>query len=139
MIEFTLGIVYASFLEWWIHKKLFHEVGRKKNNWFSFHLRDHHATAKKNNFIDKRISRREAVGLCALGCVHSVFCYISVLFFAATVSYALAFFVLHNYSHKNPAWTKKWMPWHWNHHMKNPNTNWNVVLPIADWILGTNK
>jgi len=30
MIGFTLGIIYASFLEWWVHKKLFHEVGRKK-------------------------------------------------------------------------------------------------------------
>jgi len=30
MIEFILGIIYASFLEWWVHKKLFHEYGRKK-------------------------------------------------------------------------------------------------------------
>ena len=91
MIEFTLGIIYASFLEWWIHKKLFHEVGRKKNNWFSFHLRDHHAVSKKNNFVDERISRREAVGLCALGSIHSIVCYVSPLFFFATLAYALAF------------------------------------------------
>jgi len=102
-------------------------------------LRDHHAISKKNNFVDERISRREAYGLCALGGIHSISCYLSPIFFLATVSYAVAFFVLHNYSHKNPEWTKKWMPWHWRHHMENPNQNWNVVLPIADWILRTNK
>jgi len=139
MIEFILGIVYASFLEWWVHKKLFHVYGRKKDSIFAFHLRDHHATAKKNNFIDERISGREAVGLFALGCVHSVICYISPLFFLATISYALAFLVLHSYGHKNPDWAKKYQLWHWRHHMENPNQNWNVVLPIADWIMKTNK
>ena len=139
MIEFILGIVYASFLEWWVHKKLFHEYGRKKNSWFAFHLRDHHATAKKNNFIDERISGREAIDLFALGCVHSVICYISPLFFLATISYALAFFVLHSYGHAHPDWAKKHQSWHWRHHMENPNQNWNVVLPIADRIMKTNK
>ena len=52
MVGFALGIVYASFLEWWIHKKLFHEYGRKKDSVFAFHLRDHHVVAKRNEFVD---------------------------------------------------------------------------------------
>ena len=139
MIGFILGIVYASFLEWWIHKILFHKYGKKRDSWFSFHLRGHHATAKKNNFLDPKFSFREAYGLCLLGFIHIPTCYVSPFFFCATVSYAIAFFVLHNYGHQYPEWAQKYQRWHWKHHMENPNENWNVVLPIADWIMKTNK
>jgi len=139
MIAFILGFIYASFLEWWVHKKLFHEYGRKKDSIFSFHLRGHHAVSKKNNFVDSRISSRESHGLCLLGLIHLPFYYISPFFFCATICYAIAFLVLHNYGHQNPHWARMWLPWHWRHHMENPNSNWNVVLPIADWIMRTNK
>jgi len=71
MIEFTLGVMYASFLECWVH--------------------------------------------------------------------AVAFFLLHNYGHRNKVYAKKYQYLHWKHHMKNPNSNWNVVFPLADWIMRTNK
>ena len=139
MIGFILGTIYASFLEWWIHKYLFHVRGRKKDSLFAYHLRDHHAVAKKNNFIDIRMSVIETFGLLFLAIIHLPVFYISCMFYFATVIYAVAFFVLHNYGHRNPKWAKIYQPWHWSHHMKNPNSNWNVVLPIADWIMKTNK
>ena len=139
MIGFILGIIYASFLEWWIHKKLFHEHGRKKDSLFAYHLRDHHVVAKKNKFIDKRLSAIETGGLFFLMVIHMPLVLISPMFFIATVLYALAFFCLHNYGHRDPKYAKKYQNWHWKHHMKNPNQNWNVVLPIADWIMKTNK
>jgi len=139
VIGFILGIVYASFLEWWIHKKLFHEYGRKKDSVFAFHLRDHHVVAKRNEFVDERISTLESAGLFFLMVLHIPFILLHPLFYIATVIYAGAFFALHNYGHRNTTYAKKFQNWHWKHHMENPNQNWNVVLPIADWILGTNK
>ena len=139
MIPIVLGLTYGSFLEWWIHKKLFHEHGRKKDSPFAFHLRDHHVVAKKNNFIDERLSSIETGGLFFLMLIHFPIMWFSHLFFLATILYAVAFFLLHNYGHRNDAYAKKYQSWHWNHHMKNPNSNWNVVLPIADWIMRTNK
>jgi len=139
MIGFILGTIYASFLEWWIHKHLFHVRGKKKDSLFAYHLRDHHVVAKKNNFVDIRMSFIETIGLLFLTFVHFPIFYISCMFYFATVVYVIAFFVLHNYGHRNPKWAKNYQPWHWAHHMENPNSNWNVVLPFADWIMKTNK
>ena len=139
MMSVLLGIVYASFLEWWIHKELFHVKGRNKDSVFAYHLRDHHAVAKKNNYEDIRMSSIEIGGLLALSLLHLPIFFLSPLFYVSICLYAIAFIVLHNYGHRNPGWAKKYQPWHHDHHMKNPNTNWNVVLPIADWIMGTNK
>ena len=139
MIGFILGTVYASFLEWWVHKKLFHELGRKKGSFWAFHLREHHADCIKNNFHDDQFSRRETLGLFFLSIIHLPILLISPMFYCATVVYAIAFIILHNLGHRNPSWAKKYQNWHWKHHMKDPNKNWNVVLPLADWIMRTNK
>ena len=50
---------------------------------------------------------------------------------------AFLFIVLHNLQHKYPEIAKKYFWWHWNHHMKNQNKSWNVVLPIMDILTGT--
>jgi hypothetical protein len=139
VIPIVLGLTYGSFLEWWIHKKLFHEHGRKKDSPFAYHLRDHHVVAKKNDFIDERLSSIETGGLFFLMVLHLPFLWINSLFFITAVIYAMAFFILHNLGHRNPAYAKRFQNWHYRHHMKNPNSNWNVVLPIADFIMRTNK
>ena len=72
-------------------------------------------------------------------CFISLFCGSRLHFFAGASLYAILFSVIHNYSHKNPEWTKKWIPWHYDHHMKYQNDNMNVVLPIFDYIMGTRK
>jgi len=139
VIGFILGIIYSSFLEWWVHKKLFHELGRKRGSYWAFHLREHHADCIKNNFRDNQFSTRETLGLLLLSIIHLPVLIFSPMFYCATILYAIAFMVLHNYGHRNPNWAKKYQNWHWKHHMENPNQNWNVVLPIADWIMKTNK
>ena len=50
---FILGFVYASIVEWAVHKYLFHEVGKKKESRFSFHIREHHLNCLKNNNVDR--------------------------------------------------------------------------------------
>ena len=139
MIAFVLVTISASFLEWWVHKKLFHELGKKRGSFWAFHLREHHADCIKNNFQDDRFSKRETLGLLFLSVIHLPILLVSPMFYCATVVYAIAFIILHNLGHRNPSWAKKYQNWHWKHHMKNPNQNWNVVLPLADWIMKTNK
>jgi hypothetical protein len=58
------------------------------------------------------------------------------LYFGMAI-YAVAFIFMHNLMHRYPDITKKYFPWHWNHHMKNQNKSWNVVLPIMDYLTGT--
>jgi len=139
MIGFILGIIYGSFMEWWVHKVLFHKYGRKKDSIFAYHLRDHHKVSLKNDYVDDRFSYRELYGILFLILIHLPTCLLSVDFFIGITAYAIAFNILHSYSHANPQWAKKYQPWHWRHHMQNPNKNWNVVLPIADKIMRTDK
>ena len=50
------------------------------------------------------------------------------------------YYFAHRKSHLDVQWGKKWMPWHFDHHMgKNQDLNWCVVFPLWDHILGTRK
>ena len=131
------SILYANFIELAVHKFLFHEMGKKKNSIFAFHLRDHHVRARKNDFIDKRNTVREAGGIAFLALLHLPILYISVLAYFTIVAYGIAFVMIHHFQHSSPSFTKKYMWWHWNHHMVNPNKNWGVVSPAADYLART--
>ena len=137
LLLFCMGIIYANAIEYIVHRYFFHGFGRKKGSIFSFHLRDHHITARRNGFEDRKVSANEAIGLPILVASHLPVCAFAPAFFSALVVYAVAFGVLHNYQHRHPEFTKKYFPWHWNHHMGNPNKSWGVVLPIMDWLTGT--
>ena len=60
---FLVGIILASFIEYFVHKRLFHGLGKKKKSIFAFHLREHHIIARKNNFVDKKLSAHEFIGI----------------------------------------------------------------------------
>ena len=137
ILLFCMGIIYANAVEYVIHRYLFHGLGKKKNSVFSFHLRDHHVTARRNGFIDRKVSANQAIGLPILVASHLPVCAFAPAFFSALVIYAFAFVALHNYQHRNPEFTKKYFPWHWDHHMSNPSKSWGVVMPLMDWITGT--
>ncbi len=134
---FCLGILYANIVEYVTHRYLFHGLGKKGGSIFAFHIRGHHLTARVNDFYDHKVSKNEAVGLPFLLLIHLPVYFWSPAFFCALVLYAAAFIVLHNLMHRNPQLTKKYFPWHWNHHMKNQNKSWGVVLPIMDLVTGT--
>ena len=124
-------------VEYVVHRYLFHRLGKKGNSMFAFHIRGHHLTARKNKFIDLKVSANESLGLPFLLLIHLPFLWWSLSFFVALAVYASAFILLHNYQHRKPEFTKKYFWWHWDHHMGNQNKSWGVVLPIMDLILGT--
>jgi hypothetical protein len=140
MLEFLMffaGIVYANFIEFAVHKYLFHGLGKKRNSIFAFHLREHHINVKKNNFADKRFSTRELIGIPVLLLTHLPLYYIAPSAYAALVLYGALFIIMHNLQHSYPEFSKKYFWWHWNHHMRNQNKSWAVVIPIFDIFFGT--
>jgi len=137
LLGFLFGIVYANVIEYMVHKYLFHELGKKKASIFAFHIRSHHLVARKNKFIDKKISLVEIIGLPMILSTHAPLYFIAPGVFYGLSAYALAFVVLHNYQHHHPEFTKKYFRWHWNHHMQNQNKSWGVVLPLTDIVAGT--
>ena len=138
-MSFLLGLIYASFVEWFVHKYLFHGLGKKKNSIFAYHIRQHHKTCCQNENRDEKISKRETFGVLFLLVLNAPVYFLSPMFFYAVSLYGIAFIVVHNIVHKNVALGKKLFPWHWDHHMRFQNHNMNVVLPIADYILKTRK
>jgi hypothetical protein len=136
---FLLGFVYGSTVEWAVHKYLFHNKGKKKGSWFSFHIREHHVTCRKNGNTDRNFSKRELPGILFLLLTHFPLYYLLPMFYYALGLYALLFILVHNTVHIWPEFGKKYIPWHWDHHMRYQNHNFNVVLPIADYLFGTRK
>ena len=133
------GFVYASFLEWFIHKYLYHGIGKNKDSIFSYHLKEHHVIARKNDFLDHKFSIVETVGLILLILIHIPVVFLNVGAFISIMSYAIAFNFLHSKQHKDSEFAKKYFRWHWEHHMKNPNKNFGVVTCWVDYILKTRK
>ena len=136
---FLLGLIYGSFLEWGVHKYLFHELGKNKNSIFAFHLREHHITCINNENADDRFTFRENLGVIVLALLHFPLFFLSSWLYYGIFVYGVAFILFHKLVHRNAEWGKKWFPWHWDHHMIHQNHNMNVVLPMADYIMGTRK
>jgi len=136
-ILFIIGFCYGSFVEHFIHKYLFHNMGKKRGSLFSFHLRGHHLVSRRNNFLDNRFSYREALGIPVVLTIHLPFLWLSLPAYLGMSVYGILFVIIHNLIHHFPSFAKRFFWWHWNHHMKNQNKSFNVVLPLADVVLGT--
>ncbi len=105
---FLVGIILASFIEYFVHKRLFHGLGKNKKSIFAFHLRKHHIIARKNNFVDKKLSAHEFIGIPALIVLFLPIYFLSPALFYGVSLYAVAFVILHNLQHKFPEITKKY-------------------------------
>ena len=142
-----LAYLYATFLEWAIHKYVLHGLGKNKNSWFNFHWHSHHKTCRKNKYEDKNYStflslpvRREILGLYALLMVHMPIYFVSQYVFYTLMVCVLRYFYVHQKSHLDVEWAKKNIPWHYDHHMgKDQDANWGVTTDIWDTILKTRK
>ena len=139
MFGFIIGFLYGSLLEYVIHRFVFHKLGHKKKSMWSYHLKGHHVLSRKNNFVDLTESNIESVGMFLLILIHVPLFFVSFGAWLGITLYALAFKYLHGYQHKHPEFTKKYMKWHWDHHMKSPNKNFGVVVPWMDYLFGTRK
>ena len=137
LLLFLLGVFVANIIEYCVHKYLFHGLGKKRNSIFAFHLREHHLIARRNGFVDIKVSAREWIGIPALLLVCSPLLFVGVPVFLGLSLYGIAFIVIHNIQHRNPHIAKKYFWWHWNHHMGNQNKSWAVVIPIMDVLTGT--
>jgi sterol desaturase/sphingolipid hydroxylase (fatty acid hydroxylase superfamily) len=139
-IAVVCGLVMANFYEWWIHKYILHVMGKKNGNFWRFHWDEHHGTARKHANADVKVYLKEILALLLLVGIHTPMLYVSMPMFVTIATYAILYYTLHRYSHLNPVWGKKYMRWHWDHHMgKNQDSNWCILFPLFDYILGTRE
>jgi len=78
LLLFLLGVFVANAIEYCVHKYLFHGLGKKRNSIFAFHLREHHLKARRNDFVDHKVSAREWFGIPALLLIFSPLLFVGV-------------------------------------------------------------
>lgn len=138
--QLALGLLIGNLLEWIVHKYFLHNLGKKKASLFSFHWGVHHRQARKNKFLDAKVSSREIVGIALLCLISSPILFVSPWTYTGMLVHAMLYLVIHNYAHRNPDWCFKYLRWHYDHHMgKDQDKNWCVVHPLADYIFRTRR
>jgi len=143
MLQILLGILIANFQEWWIHKFLLHGRGKNKRSIWHFHWAHHNIVRTSEGYDDTYLTGgyiKEKLSLAFVAGLHSPI----VLYYptmAVTMgAYLLAYYFIHMKTHIDPNWARKWVPWHWDHHMgRNQDKNWCIVFPLCDIIFGTRE
>jgi len=149
MLGIPLGLLTANAVEWIVHKHVLHGLGVTRGTFWSFHFHEHHRLVRQNGYRDPNYHRfplgnhaqgKEAWALIGASAAVAPLFPIAP-FFVGTLWYSAAnYYRIHKRSHRNPAWAREHIPWHYDHHMgKNQSANWCVTRPWFDYVMGTRE
>jgi sterol desaturase/sphingolipid hydroxylase (fatty acid hydroxylase superfamily) len=149
MIGIPVALATFNAAEWLIHKHLLHGAGRNKKSIWAFHWHEHHGNARRNEMRDETYERtpfgmhaqgKELVALSA-GALAALSVAPVVPFYSGTMLFCIGeYYYKHRKSHEDPEWARENLPWHYDHHMgPNQNSNWGVVRPWMDILMGTRE
>lgn len=148
VVQFLLGLLYANAGEWLMHKYILHALGQKQHSFWAYHLYEHHVISAKNGMIDsgyKNITlktwntqTKELAVLTGIILLHVPLLLMFPLFTSAVYFSLALYYYTHRKAHLDPAWARRHLPWHYEHHMGgNCNANWCVTWPMFDYLMGT--
>ena len=131
-----------------MHKYILHGLGKKKQGFWAYHLREHHNVCISNNMVDpgyKNIAltdwntqTKELVVLAVIVTFHALFFIIIPAFTLAVFVSLTLYYYKHRRAHLDPLWAKQHLRWHYDHHLAgNSNANWCVTWPWFDYLMGT--
>ena len=148
LLWIVAGLVIGSFVEWIAHRFVLHNFSLKELS--RSHFSVHHRNSRKNGCLDvdyltfpptkytSGLGEIIMLGLLAL-LVLPLLWYNTPLWAGLTI-HVLLYYYMHRKFHLDPEWGKRWMRWHWDHHMgADQNMNWGVTNPLFDYVLGTRK
>lgn len=140
---FVLGIIWATLIEWLIHRFILHDLASKLKA--SYHL-EHHFIAAKSKGLDSDYDTlflksspriKEVVGLIFVLFIHCPIIFLSIEFFLGNLFITLLYYFIHKIVHKNIEFGWRWVPWHMQHHLISAKKNFGVTTPLWDWVFGT--
>ena len=144
LLQLLFGWLYSHFFEYIVHRYVLHNYKWFKPA-FKNHFKTHHGISRKNEMYDVSYenllsSKFEIFNLAFVSIIHfPLIFYLPYTYGILCVS-MLTYYVLHKLAHTHVAWGKKWLPWHYAHHMgKDQNVNWGVRLPIIDKLMKTSR
>ena len=149
MIGFPLGLVAMNTWEWVFHKYVLHGLAANKDSFWAFHWHEHHRETRRAQGLDPAYEKswwkesaraKEVLALLGGAAILSPLLPVAPWFVTAVYMHAGTYYLIHKHSHLDVEWARKWVPWHYDHHMgRNQHANWCVTFPLADWILGTRE
>lgn len=140
--QIIIAWIWGHILEYLAHKYLLHDR-RRFPFAFKNHFQKHHRAARKNQMYDPGYesvvsSWFEIEALTIAAFIHFPIIFFFPAAYLTLVMSLVSYYLLHRKSHLNVEWGKKWMPWHYAHHMgPDQNKNWGVRLPIIDLLMRT--
>ena len=150
---FLAGLVVANAFEWVAHKYILHGTPRSGQPRYSPVLLSmqshwqHHREVRKTHFFDHGYvegwsnwrTRNEIGSLAVVATVFGLGFYpLSKGMSLAALYSACNYYYIHRRAHLEPAWAKRKIPWHYDHHMNShQDANWCVTKPWFDYLLGT--
>lgn len=148
MIGIPLGLLYANVVEASFHRYVLHGLGKNPKSFWAFHWNEHHREVRRAAFHDHHYLTRPFFGWHAqtkerLGAVVGLLLHLPLApvapFFVGTLAVCSAWFVAtHRHAHIDPAWARKHVPWHYDHHMgPDQDCNWGIALDWYDRLAGT--
>ena len=148
MFYLFIGIVLGALIEWTAHKYLLHNFRQRI---FSYsHFSVHHRNCRQNEFYDPDYEQfppksfdgglTELVLLVSGLVVTLPVIFISFEIWLGLLLHSVLYYYLHRKCHLDVEWGKRWLPWHYEHHMgKHQNANWGVTNPVFDYIFRTRQ
>jgi len=147
MIGILAGLAYANASEWLIHKYALHGLGKRKGSVWAFHWHQHHREVRRNGMRDvyyeqspfhREGQRKEVIYLTAASLAHLPLFPLAPLFTTTVVASSVAYYFVHRRAHVDVEWGRKYLPWHYDHHMgPDQDANWCVTFPWFDHVMGT--
>jgi len=144
VVQILAAWAYSHLLEYFLHQIL-HDF-KHAPFLFKHHFSRHHKISRKNDMKDASYNKIfDTSSLFEIGSIffglilHLPFLFFFPFFYAVLVFSAIQYYAMHRKSHINIEWGKKYMPWHYKHHMgKDQHKNWGVRSNIIDKIFKTN-
>ncbi len=146
-IQLLLGLIYANAGEWLMHKYILHGLGKNRHSFWAYHWYDHHKACTQNAMLDSgyhsfkltiwSAQTKELAVLGAIALVHVPLFILFPLFTGAVYASLILYYYKHSKAHLDPAWAKRHLRWHYDHHLGNCSANWCVTWPWFDYMMGT--
>ena len=149
MLGIPLALAAFNASEWLVHRYILHGLGRRKGTYWSFHWHEHHRNARRHGMDDSDYRRplfgwhaqaKEALGLAFSALTLAPLVRRAPWFVATAWACHGYYYYVHRRSHRDPAWAREHLPWHYDHHMgPNQHANWCVTFPWFDRVMGTRE
>lgn len=131
-----------------MHKYILHGLGKNSNSFWANHWYDHHATCIKNAMYDAGYQKvklstwnaqsKELLLMAGVACLHLPLLIYSPAFIVAVYGSMALYYYKHRKSHLDPAWARRHLRWHYEHHLSHDSSaNWCVTWPWCDYLFGT--